>query len=509
MPTHLITLVNYGMDIETSENNLLDALVKSGINIPAYCSGRGICGKCKLKFVEPIPSPTLVERKLLKDEEIEKGIRLACQHTLTTNVRLEISENFNFDTFIKVNKNYKRTGKFLDLAVDLGTTTIYIKAIDYTNKEWFFEAMCLNPLIMFGSDVISRITWIMQKNKGRFFSNILFEKISSLLTTSISRLGLNPQIRKMVIVGNNPMMHILLNLDVSKLALAPYDSPYLHEPITVNSREYGFKDKFDILIPPSVEGFIGSDLLAVLYFLKDFLFKKNGAMIDLGTNGELGLWNEESLFVTSTAAGPAFEGMKIAHGMVAIDGAIKSFRIDRSFIIKTVNNKKPKGICGSGLIDIIAEFLKSDFIKRSGRINTDFSFKNDRITVFNDSTEPIYLYQKDIREFQLSKAAVSTAFKILLLESKITLNDIEKIFLAGNFGSTLNLENAMVVGLLPKVNKEKFKFIGNAALEGAVKLCLDEISGFKFLRNLRKNLKHVRLENDRRFFEMFIEAMSF
>ncbi|HEW91541.1 MAG TPA: DUF4445 domain-containing protein [Thermotogaceae bacterium] len=510
MNNYTITIVNYKIDITSpSKVSLLNILNRSGMNIPSYCAGRGVCGKCKVRFIDPIPTPTKAEEKLLSNKEIQNGIRLACQHFVNSNISLELSEKFDFDIFIKVNQNHRRKSNTLGIAVDLGTTTIYMRAIDLESRDWLFEAMSLNPLIMFGADVVSRMTWIIEKNKGAFFSRQLFGKISSILVSGISKLNYRPQIRKMVIVGNNPMMHLLLNLDISKLAFAPYESPYLHKPTRFDSKKYGFDENFEIFIPPSIGGFIGSDFSAVLYFLEDSLFHKRGAVIDLGTNGEMGIWNKNGVFVTSTAAGPAFEGMKIAHGMVAIDGAIESFKINNTFHIKTVGNTKPKGICGSGLIDILSEFLKNNFIHKNGRINSKFSDENDRILIFDDPTDPIYLYQKDIREIQLSKAAISAALRVLSEESGITLDNIEDFFLAGNFGNTMNIENAVTVGLLPKIKKERFKLIGNAALKGAVKFCLDERSGIDFLKNIDERLKHVRLENDEKFIETFVEMMKF
>jgi len=508
-----LTISNYGIKIEiTDKKNILDILRSKGFEIPSYCGGRGTCGKCKIKFLNSPPQPTDAERKLLSPKEIKKGIRLACQHRVETDISIEISERLCFDTFIRLNEAIEDFSENLDVAIDLGTTTICMKLIDHESSDWILNAATLNPLIMFGSDVVSRMTWVIDKKKGQFFSKLLFDKISHLLEFSLSKLKQSDtfEINKMVIVGNNPMIHMLLNLDVSTLAFAPYESLHLKDFTEFNSRKFGFNKKFKILIPPSIGGFIGSDFLAVLYFLENEL-GSYGAVMDLGTNGEIGVWNESKIFVTSTAAGPAFEGMKIAHGMVAIDGAIQSFKIgsNNKFLVQTINGSKPSGICGSGLIDMLAEFLEKKFILKNGRINSKLNGETERILIFKDESEPIYLYQQDIRELQLSKAAISAAFELLIEKSKVSVDDINKIFLAGNFGNKLNIENSIKIGLLPKARISKFFLAGNAALEGAIKFCVNEERGRNFYREISKKIKRVKLESDENFVNVFVSKILF
>jgi len=309
-------------------------------------------------------------------------------------------------------------------------------------------------------------------------------------------------IYEIVIAGNTVMNHFLLGIPVKSLSVAPYNAvfnelePFYAKDIGLNINPHG-----KVFISPNIKSFVGGDISAGLIAADLRNVKGNILFIDLGTNGEIVLKMDDKFIATSTAAGPAFEGINISSGMMAIPGAIyKAEYKDKKLILYTLKNKKPLGICGTGLIDLISIFVENGDISIGGKIANP----SQKIEVQNG----IYITQKDVREVQLAIAAIKAGIKSLLKFYKLSLNNIDKIMIAGAFGNYLNIGNAQNIGLLPYFPKEKITFLGNSSLGGARALLLNSDLKNEIF-DLVENIEHFSLGADSNFQEYFVDALSF
>jgi uncharacterized 2Fe-2S/4Fe-4S cluster protein (DUF4445 family) len=306
---------------------------------------------------------------------------------------------------------------------------------------------------------------------------------------------------EIVIAGNTSMNHFLLGLPVKTLAVSPFHSVFtwLSE---LSSDDLGFKiNKYGkVYITPNIKSFVGGDISAGL-FASDFANRNgNYLFIDLGTNGEIVLKTKKRFVATSTAAGPAFEGMNISNGMVALPGAVYRAEYGNRLKLFTIDNKPAAGICGTGLIDLIAIFLDKGKISSKGAIVA----KTKRIPIFGK----IYITQKDVREIQLATGAIKSGIKMILQEYSLKVEQLDGIFIAGAFGNYLNIKNSMKIGLLPKIDEKKIIFIGNSSLAGARALLLSSQSRKK-IESLVKKIQYISLATKPLFQNYFIEALEF
>ncbi|MGD2073142.1 MAG: ASKHA domain-containing protein [Candidatus Thorarchaeota archaeon] len=398
------------------------------------------------------------------------------------------------------------TDRCFGVAFDIGTTTVVGYLVDLNSGEEHAVCARMNPQIRFGDDVISRI------NFGQNEENLqkLSESLKTCLVDIINELCTRSQIRseeiyEISIAGNSCMHHLFLGISPRSLAVSPY-IPVVKESLYLPSTIYGKK----MYILPVIAGFVGADTVADLIAYP--LGKKPKLLIDIGTNCEVILGNEDKILACSTAAGPAFEGAHIKHGMRAAPGAIEEISIDEEITLTTIDDDPPQGIAGSGLISITAEMLKNGIISTAGRLLTDHEFSS-RITVVENTKEfmlsdTISLTQKDLREVQLAKSAIFAAQRILLKTYGINQEELEEIVLAGAFGNYIPLLSAKIIGLILDIPLEKIKSIGNAAGTGAT-LCLLSKKERKRARSLSEDIHYVELSTRKDFQEEFINAMFF
>ncbi len=302
-----------------------------------------------------------------------------------------------------------------------------------------------------------------------------------------------------MIVGNAVMQHLFCRIDPAHLSVYPFESVkkefYFFSPEELDLQ---INASAKIVFLPSIGSFVGSDILAGIMAAKIHKSEKFLALIDLGTNGEIVVGNKDKILCASTAAGPAFEGTNISMGMRATSGAISSMWQDKDQMkFHVIGNEQPRRICGSGLIDTVSVFLKSRLIDKSGKINGN----KKKLMV----GKPVYLTQKDIREFQLAKGAIATGMEILIRKLNISFKDIEKVFIAGAFGNYINISNTQYLGLL-EFSEEKIVKLGNSALIGAkMALFLDD----KCCEDILNISEHVSLETATDFQDIFIDKMMF
>ncbi len=376
----------------------------------------------------------------------------------------------------------------------MGTTTIVIQLINLTNGHILDSVSDINPQAKFGGDLIARIQSCLDGHKQEM-QDLIRNKIGETIKFILKKHPVN--VSEIVIVGNTVMHHIFSGLDVQSLSFYPFDSPNLGEQkLTPEELKWNLPATTKIRFSPSIGSFVGSDILAGIAATKMAEREEFSILIDLGTNGEIVVGNRHKIICASTAAGPAFEGAKISQGMRATTGAISSVVLeDDKFTSHVIGNTKAKGICGSGLIDVLAIMLNREEIGMFGEINSGA----EKIELVSG----VYLTQQDIREFQLAKAAIAAGVQLLINQLKITYDDIDKVFIAGGFGNFLNIQNVIRTGLIES-DEDKIVKLGNTALIGA-KMFLFEND--EFIQDILNKTTHINLEADGTFQDVYIDKM--
>jgi uncharacterized 2Fe-2S/4Fe-4S cluster protein (DUF4445 family) len=473
-------------------------------NVPInYMCGRaGICGKCKIHFLQGAPVPTEEEEDYFTEAELAEGYRLACMCG-TENASDVVIELVPYPGYLQKTMDEKRQDATLTerpvaksqvstVAVDLGTTTV---AFAYLNSqgEVISQKKLINPNCGYGADVISRMSSYNRDGEDitRQLQDFIFENVGEYVP--------------LVISGNTVMSHMLLGLDCKGLSVAPF------KPVTLN---YNFLDKQDIYIVPGASAFIGGDILSGLYYLDADTWNETTLFIDLGTNGEMVLYHDGKYFSTSASAGPAMEGVNISCGMPSVDGAIYSILMvrDRS-VVKTISGIPAEGICGSGLIDAIYGLRQNGLLDENGIFADEYRDSGYTFDTLGSKKE-ICLTQEDVREFMLAKAAIATGWQMLMEYAGIEEGQLDRVYIAGSFGNNIDVSKSRAIGLLPDV--ENIKAVGNTSLDGATRIARDliGINHEKYdiirnivddkLQNLARDITNVVLPEDDRFQEVFV-----
>jgi uncharacterized 2Fe-2S/4Fe-4S cluster protein (DUF4445 family) len=366
--------------------------------------------------------------------------------------------------------------KWLGLAVDIGTTKIAGYLLDMENGRTLTSKGMMNPQISYGEDVVSRIVAASKTPAdGDRLQYLLTNALSKLAADLCAESGADPeQIVDAVVVCNTAIHHLFLGLPVKQLGLAPY-IPTVDDAIDVKAREIGVKIASGAYmhLMPNIAGYVGADHVSML--LATRIADANGVTlaIDIGTNTEICLNNNGKLTSTSCASGPAFEGAHIKFGMRAAPGAIEHVRLEGDRLeIQTIANEPAVGICGSGLLDVVAQLRLNEIIDRGGRmLEHPMVQKSDGKTEFvlaeRADLDPVTLSQKDVRELQLAKAAIRLGIQSLVEADGLEENDIDKVLIAGAFGTFIEVKSAVTIGMLPDLPLERFEQVGNAAGTGA------------------------------------------
>jgi uncharacterized 2Fe-2S/4Fe-4S cluster protein (DUF4445 family) len=416
------------------------------------------------------------------------------------------------------------------IAFDIGTTTVVGMLWDLTENRLIDTIAKTNPQGRYGADVISRITYSSQSEENRNqLQTLILDCFNEMLDAfSVQYQIENNLFRKATVVGNTTMSHLFLGYGPASLAVAPFE-PAFTGPVSRTAEEMGLHmdPVAEIAVIPNIAGHVGSDIVGVM--LASDLKHKPGITlaIDIGTNGEILLGGKGHMLTCSTAAGPAFEGARIYHGMRAADGAIERVEIRNGELnLKVIGNKPPIGICGSGLIDAIAQMLDAGIISFKGNL---LSYEdavgnglspglterlrkgengNEFVLARRDEDEDIVINQKDIREVQLAKGAILAGALILLRDLGATSADLDEILLAGAFGSYIDKRNALRIGLLPNVGLEKVRYIGNAAGVGACMALLSKEAKSQSEQQSRE-VEHVELALHPNFEKEYLQGMYF
>ncbi len=520
--------------------SLFDCAELLGVYVPTSCIKQGKCKECLVEVVEGMD---LLSPKAPQEKHLKENFRLSCRthivkesgvircHTMRRGEMKIERHAFHLpieNQKLKLDPCVTRSGSkvFLDgkeidrtegpiygLALDLGTTTIVLRLVNLETGEIVADSSFENPQRFGGSDVMSRIHYDTEHR-----SKILQRTLAGYLSHAIEDFPVDPKsIYEMVVAGNSTMRDIFFRLNVYSIGQNPYQSitelelkkgerattsltgnaKRLLLPINPKARIYGL---------PIISGHVGADAAACMLAIDLANESRLVAVMDIGTNTELILGNKDKIFAASCPAGPAFEGGKITNGMPGLPGAIEKVAIkpDGSIDCQVIGDIPAEGICGSGLIDLLSELI------RTGRVNRLGRFEHDEKEVLLTSVggEPILFTESDINELAQAKGANVAGLHVVFNRYGIRFDDLDVFYLAGGFGRHLDVDSSKRIGLIPNIELSKILQVGNASIEGA---CIALLSRTKRaeLEGLVKRVVHCRLETDPNFFDYFVEGCQF
>jgi uncharacterized 2Fe-2S/4Fe-4S cluster protein (DUF4445 family) len=406
----------------------------------------------------------------------------------------------------------------LGLAVDLGTTKVAGYLVDLNSGQTLAQHGLMNPQIAYGEDVVARITRALQSpEEAQRLQSLAVQAITQLATQLTTQVGASPvDIVDAVVVGNTAMHHLFLGLPVKQLAMAPY-IPAVSSALDVKAREVGLQlaPGAYVHVLPNIAGYVGADHVAMI--LGTAIWKAQGIILalDIGTNTEICLANNGEMSSVSCASGPAFEGAHIKHGMRAAAGAIEHLRLaDARVEYHTIGDAPPVGLCGSGILDALAELYRIGVLDRSGRMH-DHPYVRSRdsereFVLIGEEASPnglaITLTQHDVRELQLAKGAMRTGIEALLLANRLSDEDIDKVVIAGAFGSYIDVSSAIIIGMLPALPEDRFHQVGNAAGIGA-RLALISGEQRTLAQEIARRVRYIELASLPNFPGLFSQSM--
>lgn len=546
-------------------------MLDAGLFIDNACGGKGLCGKCRVKITEGDAGEAgETERGILKAEELEQGVRLACLTYPVSDITIELLQkekkhdvlasgympDFEFEPdIIKVpitihkptladqtpfeNQIIEQVGaealvghdgatgylgfdytalrehsmlpgdytavihngkvialepgdtseSLYGVAIDIGTTTVVCSLVDMLTGEELGHASEINAQKFFGLDVLTRITYeIENPDDGREkLQKAIVGSINKMVKSICDRHGLTQdQIYQVTVGANCTMMHMLMGVDARPIGKAPF-APVFARAKDVKASDIGLKAApgARLYCLPSVSAYIGADIVAGAYVCDLKHQKGNVMFIDIGTNGEIVLAADGKLMSCSCAAGPALEGMNISSGMRAAEGAIEDIHINEDGLdLKIIGDCEPAGICGSGILTVTKELLRTGIVRKTGAFVKADKFDADdyrskyiavdedgkrsfRMTEGGDGTEPLYITQGDVRQVQLAKGAILSGFMALMKKAGIGMADLDRVLIAGQFGAHLPAESITGTGILPFEVEDRIEYVGNTSKTGA------------------------------------------
>ena len=404
--------------------------------------------------------------------------------------------------------------QWLGLAVDIGTTKVAAYLVDLFTGEVLASKGVMNPQISYGEDLISRIVAAGKPEAGsEKLQSILVEGLNKMLQELCEETGHTPdEIVEAVVVGNTVIHHLFLGLPVQQLGVSPY-TPVIDTAVDIKAREVGLEISPGgyVHLLPNIAGYVGADHVAMLLAINMDQADETTLAIDIGTNTEICLNYRGKMTSVSCASGPAFEGAHIKHGMRAAPGAIEYVQIENNEVkIQTIGGVPPVGICGSGLLDAIAQMRLNGIIDVSGRLGDhplvrDNNRSKEFILADRPGSSPITISQKDVRELQLAKAAIRVGIMALVEKAGIEEQDIQKVVIAGAFGTFIDIKSAITIGMLPNLPLDRFQQVGNAAGTGSRMALISQTERAK-ASQLAEKVGYIELARMRNFSTCFAEA---
>lgn len=555
-PSHKIVFQPDGKRGEfKTGTSLLEAARSLGVDINSICGGSASCGKCIVR-IDPkeICDPCEADKRFIDRMSLKDGYRLACMYLIDSDLVVSVPKESRtgtqrlqtegLETGVTLNPMvskrkaeniteilYKdeiiRTvpehdARVLGFAADIGSTKLAGYLMDLESGEVLAKTTAMNPQIPYGEDIISRITSAIRTTENS-------EKLHKTLVAGIKKLleeacqaasQSNEEVYDIVLVGNTAMQHFLLGYDTKPLSRSPFKPQSLTHtdlpPETLRLAPYA-----RVHVLPLIAGFVGADCVAATLATGIDKTKELCFMMDIGTNTEIVVGNKDKMDSCSCASGPAFEGAHIKYGMRAASGAIEGVWIDKGSLeprIKVIDDEKPIGICGSGLIDLLSEMLKTGIIDSSGRIQQSDNPRirkngkvDEYVVVWSNETgseEDITITQMDIRELQKGKAAIFSGAYIAMKELGLEPSDVENIYMAGAFGTYINRESALNIGMIPEFKLLDIEQVGNAAGTGARMALLSREARLDSQR-IRERVDYIELATHPDYNKAYLDALQF
>jgi uncharacterized 2Fe-2S/4Fe-4S cluster protein (DUF4445 family) len=508
---------------------ILAAAQSVGIELQAICGGAGTCGGCRVRLAHgALGDPTPEELRELSAEEISAGLRMACQATALGDVRVDIPpESLTAAQRVQLEGGEEPVlaGPSrllrLGLAIDIGTTKLAVYLLDLESGSTVARAGAMNPQIAYGEDLISRIAYTDRSPAGgRVLREKLVDRLNRLIQGMCAEVGASrDRIFDVVAVGNTVMHHLFAGLPVRTLGAAPY-RPLTTDALDLSARDAGLDLPVGthVFVPSNIAGYVGADHVAALLSTGIGESRRTALALDIGTNTEISLARGERLFSCASPSGPAFEGAHISAGMRAAPGAIERVRIRSAEVSTyTIGRLPPVGICGSGILDAVAEMRAAGAIDRRGNLRAEVPGVRARegqpeflLVPASDTGHgrDITITRGDVNEIQLAKAAIRAGIDVLLQEAECEPDELEEIVVAGAFGSYLDLSSAVRAGLLPRVPLQRFRQVGNAAGAGARQMLLS-VERRRAAQAIARRVEYVELAAHPAFHRGFVTAMSF
>ena len=516
------------IDRSKQQKNLLEMLQEKNEYISAPCNGNGICGKCIVRYKSGATEPTKQDREFLSEKQLEQGYRLACQSYPTEEYKVEIPE---LEETIEVLSQWEnqRTEEILKntaegtaektenalygICIDIGTTTLAALLVNLETEADCQTAVSVNHQRAYGSDVLSRIS---ASNSGKKWEiqRCIRQDLQKLIRELLQKEKITEQqIKRIVIAGNTTMCHLLRGFSCETLGVAPF------LPVDLSWMEgsaadfLGMKElDTKVVILPGISAFVGADIMAGIAKMNMHRSEGYHLLLDIGTNGEMVLGNCRHMYVTSTSAGPAFEGGNISCGMAGIPGVISHVFMEETGkagfqVIGEADgeNKKKQqaiGICGTGMIDLVYELRKHQMIDEHGTYS-DLYFDTGY-----ELAGKVKFTQNDIREIQMAKAAIRAGVDILVKKAGIAFDEVDDCYLAGGFGTKIDITKAAGIGLIPKELEVKTIPVGNTVLAGTKEVLLGRISKDE-LEKIQTMADVINLAEENDFEEMYLSYMDF
>lgn len=519
---------------ENQPKSLLRILQGKNEYISAPCNGNGTCGKCVVRFQSGATEPSVRDREIFSEKQLEEGYRLACQSYPTGVYEIEIPQK---EEEIEVLSGWEEKKETLGecrkaensthgrncaerseqagygICMDIGTTTLAAVLVDLTAQEECQTAVSVNHQRAYGSDVLSRISasnggkkWEIQRCIRQDLQKLIRELLQKEKITE-------QQIQRIVIAGNTTMCHLLRGFSCETLGVAPF------LPVDLSWMEgsaadfLGMKElDTKVVILPGISAFVGADIMAGIAKMNMHRSEGYHLLLDIGTNGEMVLGNCRHMYVTSTSAGPAFEGGNISCGMAGIPGVISHVFMEETGkagfqVIGEADgeNKKKQqaiGICGTGMIDLVYELRKHQMIDEHGTYS-DLYFDTGY-----ELAGKVKFTQNDIREIQMAKAAIRAGVDILVKKAGIAFDEVDDCYLAGGFGTKIDITKAAGIGLIPKELEVKTIPVGNTVLAGTKEVLLGRISKEE-LEKIQTMADVINLAEENDFEELYLSYMDF
>jgi len=505
------------------------------------CGARAVCAKCRVRVVEGAVRVTPTDESLLTAREIADGWRLGCQATLDDDVTLAIpprtrstaTKSFGDATLFADGivpndvPSPARDGRAFGVAVDVGTTSLAAALVDLATGRVAATTSRVNPQVRFGADVVSRIHFAQEHADG---NARLHAAVTEAIGGMIAELALGAAVAAEHIVavacaGNATMTHATAGADVTSLGQAPYQGLFTDER-RGPAHAFGWRTHPEAVawLLPMVGHHVGGDTVAAVLACSMDRAPEWQLLVDLGTNTEVVLGSSRGLIATSTAAGPAFEGANIEHGMRADPGAIDRVRIlgDGRLLVGTVANDRPRGICGSGLIDAVAELHRAGVIRTSGYLRSRAECEEagvarglcERVVEARDEQRRVRLDGEvtlsagDVRQLQLVKGSIAAGVALVMRHAGVGVEDLETVHIAGMFGSFVRKASVLAVGLVPAVDPERVHFVGNAAGVG-VRMALVDARARRRARDIAGDCAYLELAGHPGYEDAFVAAIPF